>query len=44
MEAVLAFGRGHQKWLAMGSTWVGEGGGAEIDAAGLPYHVYRRRV
>ncbi len=29
---------------AVGSTWVGEGGGPEIDAAGLPYHIYRRRV
>ncbi len=29
----------------MGSAWVGEeGGGAEIDAAGLPYHIYWRRV
>ncbi len=28
---------------AMGSAWVG-GGGEEIDAAGLPYHIYWRRV
>jgi hypothetical protein len=45
MEAVLAFGRGRWKLIKFSSgEYVGGGGGGEIDAAGLPYHIYRRRV